>query len=228
MAVVLRLKHSKFVLGPLQDKIRNMETTGERPTNDRVRSRMRWAKSAVWAALITAGLFTFVNGDGCWFFRNQLRDLVVFSLPFAWLLLFFGLRTRGRLILLLIAVIAIVFGLGTGFWGMSEMNAAAEVAAFQALHQMQSGLSTYRVEHQLREYPDAMPSMTLTPSAQKHYRYEYIPRRSVSGEIVGYVIQATPARRDCDFHRSFTITDDGRVFWTLEPRAATVSDILYR
>lgn len=189
---------------------------------------MGWTKAAVSAVLITAGFFAFVNGHGCWFFRNQLRDIVVFSFPFAWLLLFFGLRTRERLILLLVAVIAIISGLGTGFWGISEANAAAEVAAFQALHQMQSSLSGYHVEHQLREYPLDMPSMTLTPSAQKYYRFEYLPRRSASGEIVGYVIQATPARRDCDFHRSFTITDDGRVFWTLEPRAATVSDILYR
>jgi hypothetical protein len=205
-----------------------METTGGRPTNDGVRLRMRWTKAAVLAALVTAGLFAFDNGHGCWFFRNQLRDLVLFSFPFAWLLLFFGLRTRGRLILLLVALIAIVTTLGTGFWGMSEMNAAAEVAAFQALHQMQFGLNTYRVEHQLREYPDTMPSMTLTPSAQKYYRFEYIPSRSASGEILGYTIQATPARRDCEFHRSFTITDDGRVFWTLEPRAAILSDVLYK
>ena len=68
--------------------------------------------------------------------------------------------------------------------------------------------------------------MDLSRYAQKYYRFEYIPRRSASGEIVGYIIQATPARRDCGFHRSFTIKDDGpRVFWTLEPRAATLSDM---
>jgi hypothetical protein len=70
--------------------------------------------------------------------------------------------------------------------------------------------------------------MKLSPYAQKYYRFEYIPRRSASGEIIGYIIQATPARRDCEFHRSFTITDEGRVFWTLEPRAATLSDTYYK
>jgi len=113
-----------------------------------------------------------------------------------------------------------------GRWGLGEMNSGAESAAFQALHQMQSNISTSRAEHQQQEFPAALPPMSLSPYAQKYYRFEYIPRRSANGEIVGYVIQATPARRDCEFHRSFTIADDGpRVFWTLEPRAATLSDM---
>jgi hypothetical protein len=91
---------------------------------------------------------------------------------------------------------------------------------------MQSNISTSRAEHQQQEFPAALPPMSLSPYAQKYYRFEYIPRRSASGKIVGYLIQATPARPDCEFHRSFTITDDGpRVFWTMEPRAATLSDM---
>ena len=82
-----------------------------------------------------------------------------------------------------------------------------------------------RTDQHQQEYPDALPSMSLSPYAQKYYRFKYIPRRCAAGETVGDIIQATPARRDCDFHRSFTITDDGRVFWTLEPRAATLTDI---
>jgi hypothetical protein len=134
---------------------------------------------------------------------------------------------RWRLLLLLVSIPALVF-VANGRWGLVEMNAGAESAAFQALRQMQSSLSASRAELHQQEYPDTLPSMNLSPYAQKYYRFEYIPRRSANGKIVSYIIQATPARRDCDFHRSFTITDDGRVFWTLEQRAATVSDILYQ
>jgi len=185
---------------------------------------MGWTKVTAWAALATSLLFAALNWHGCWLFRSKSQNLAVFFYPFAWLVLFFAVRTRWRLVLLLVTIPALVL-YAKGRWGLSEMNSGAESAAFQALQQMQSSLSTSRAEHHQQEYPAALPSMNLSPYAQKYYRFEYIPRRSASGEIVGYIIQATPARRDCEFHRSFTITDDGRVFWTLEPRAATLSDM---
>ncbi len=190
---------------PFPVSIENMETAAAHMPRTGLRSDMSWTKAIVWAALVTSVLFAAVNRHGCWLYRNQLRDLLVFFCPFAWLVLFLAVRMRVRLVLLLIAVLAVVFLLGTGFWGISEMNAGAEAAAFQALHQMQSSLNAYRAEHQLRQYPGVMPSVSLTSSAQKYYLFEYFPRRSASGEIVGYIIQATPARRDCDFYRSFTI-----------------------
>ena len=203
-----------------------MEATGERQSNILVRSEMGWTKVAAWAALGTSLLFAVLNWHVCWLFRNEPQNLVVFFYPLAWLVLFFAVRTRWRLVFLLVTIPALLL-VANGRWGISEMNSGAESAAFQALHQMQSSLSASRAEHHQQEYPDALPSMNLSPYAQKYYRFEYIPRRSENGEIVGYIIQATPARRDCEFHRSFTITDEGRVFWTLEPRAATLSDMHY-
>ena len=201
-----------------------MEAAGERQPNTLVRSQLGWTKVTAWAALTTSLLFAILNWHGCWLFRNEPQNLAVFSYPFAWLVLFFAVRTRWRLLLVTIPALLLV---ANGRWGISEMNSGAESAAFQALHQMQSSLSASRAEHHQQEYPDALPSMNLSPYAQKYYRFEYILRRSENGEIVGYIIEATPARRDCEFHRSFTIADDGRVFWTLEPRAATLSDMHY-
>jgi hypothetical protein len=66
----------------------------------------------------------------------------------------------------------------------------------------------------------------LSPYAQRFYKYEYVPSRDLSGKIVSYYIQATPKRRDCDFYVSFTITDEGKVFYTFEPQAATTTDKL--
>ena len=203
-----------------------MQATGDRDSNTLVRSETGWTKITAWAALATLLLFTVLNWHGCWLFRNEQRDLVVFVYPFAWFVLFFATRTRWRLTLVLVTIPALLF-VANGRWGLSEMNAGAESAAFEALHQMQSSLKASKVEHHRQAYPNTLPSIEVSPYAQKYYQFEYIPRRSAGGEIIGYVIQATPARRDCEFHRSFTITDDGRVFWTLEPRAAKTSDISY-
>jgi hypothetical protein len=203
-----------------------MEATGERRRNTFVRSQLGWTKVAVYATLSTLLLLAILNWRGCWLFRNEPQNLAVFFYPFAWLVLFFAVRARWRLVLLLVTIPALLV-YANGRWASVEMNSGAESAAFQALHQMQSSISASRAEHQQQNYPDILPSMNLSPYAQKYYRFAYIPRRSASGKIVGYIIQATPARRDCEFHRSFTITDDGRVFWTLEPRAATLSDMYY-
>jgi hypothetical protein len=187
---------------------------------------MEWTRATAWAALTTSLLFAIRNWNGCWLLRNEPLNPVIFFYPFAWLVLFFAIRTRWRLVLLSITAPALVL-YANGRWGLIEMNFGAESAAFHALHQIQSSLSASRARHHQQEYPDTRPSMNLSPYAQKYYRFEYIPRRSASGEIVGDIIQAAPARRDCEFHRSFAITDEGRVFWTLERRAATLSDTQY-
>ena len=203
-----------------------METTARRRPYSKIRSGMSWTRAAVWGAVVTSILFAAVNWRGCWLFRYQPRDLAVFLYPFAWLVLFFGVRTIGRVLLLLVAVFAAVLVLETGRRGISEMNAGAESTAVQALHQMQSSLNAYRPAHEQQDHPSVLQPVSVSAYAQKYYRFEYIPKRSAKGDIIGYVIEATPACCDCEFHRSFTIADDGRVFWTLEPRAATPSDML--
>jgi hypothetical protein len=199
-----------------------METTAERRSVASVRSDISWAKVAAWSALVTTILFATMNWHGCWLFMHEARELVVFVYPFTWLVIFFALRARWRLVLLLLTIFAAPVFLFR--FGMVERYAGFESAAVMALHQLQSSLQTYRSEHQQQEYPEGLPAVKLRFSAQKYYRFEYVRIRSASGRILHYLIQATPVRRDCDFHRSFTITDDGSVFWTLEPRAATLSD----
>jgi hypothetical protein len=217
------LLYAQVLATRFQDKIGHMATEAAQKTYSFIRSRMSWPKVIAWGALATPLLFVIVNWKGCWLFRHDFRGLLDFVYVFVWLVLFFAIRTRLRLLLLLVTILVILTD--TRF-GMVEMNASAESSCVQALHQMQSSLGAYRVEHQEQGYPDAMPHVKLSFTAEKFYRFEYVPIRSVSGTVVGYLVQATPARRDCDFHRSFTITDDGRVFWTLEPRAAMLSDAI--
>ena len=111
-----------------------------------------------------------------------------------------------------------------GLHGIPEENAGPEASAVAGLRQIQSSLQVYRSEHK-REFPASLPSAGLLPYTQKLYKYEYVPSRDKSGEIVSYVVRATPKRRDCDFYVSFTITDDGKVFFTYQPRAATTTDV---
>jgi hypothetical protein len=109
---------------------------------------------------------------------------------------------------------------------MVEQFAGFESTAVTALQQLQSSVEASRNETKQEEYPEILPTMKLTDRARKYYRFAYVPSRSADGKISHYVIQATPARRECEFHRSFTIAEDGKVYWTLEPRAATSSDML--
>jgi hypothetical protein len=170
-----------------------MTATTEHESNILVGSGRGWTKATAWAALTTSLLFAILNWRGCWIFRNEQRDLVVFVYPFAWLVLFFAIRTRWRLALVLVTIPVLLF-VANGRWGLSEMNSGAESAAFEALHQMQSNLNASKVEHHQQEYPDTLRSIEVSPYAQKYYRFEYIPRRSAGGGITGYVIQSFKLR----------------------------------
>lgn len=202
----------------------NMETDVERRADNPVRSGMSWPRAVAWSALVTALLFGLLNWRGCWLFMYGAEGLVVFVYPFAWLLVFLVLRTRWRFVLVALTVLAAA-ALSMRF-GIVEQFAGFESTAVTALQQSQSSLEAYRSQNQREEYPETMPTVKLTDAARKYYRFTYVPIRSEDGKVLHYLIQATPARRECGFHRSFTIAEDGKVYWTLEPRAATPSDML--
>src|SRR5689334_19098567 len=98
-----------------------MQATGDRSSKRLVRSELGWMRVTAWAAVATLLLFTIMNWRGCWLFRNEQRDLVVFVYPFAWLVLFFAIRTRWRLALVLVTIPVLLF-VANGRWGLSEMN----------------------------------------------------------------------------------------------------------
>jgi len=147
----------------MKDKIWDMKVPGERQPNTLVRSQLGWTKVTAFAALSTAALFAVLNWHGCWLFRYGARNLAVFFYPFAWLVLFFAVRTRWRLVLLLVTIPAL-FVYANGRWGLSEQNSGAESAAFQALHQMQSGINASRAERL-----SATSSKPLRPGATANF-----------------------------------------------------------
>jgi hypothetical protein len=151
------------------------------------------------------------------------KNLVIFAYPFAWLVVFLVLRARWRFALLALTVLVSPTFLMR--FGIVEQFAGFESTAVAALQQLQSTLDGSRREDAHGEYPETLPIVKLSDRARKYYRFAYVPIRSADGKVLHYVIQATPARRECEFHRSFTIAEDGKVYWTLEPRAATLSDM---
>lgn len=175
----------------------------------------------LWALLVAVILFVPADRTGCGFFRYGVMEFAHFGYVIAWMVIFFALRMQWRLLLLVatVPVVVVLFGLH----GIPEENAGPEAAAVAGLRQIQSSLQTYRSGHQ-QQIPAALPSAALSPHAQKFYKYEYVLGRDKSGGIASYVVQATPKRRDCDFYVSFTITDEGKVFYTYQPRAATTAD----
>lgn len=199
-----------------------METISERQQNSYFRSKLSWTRVVRWAALFAVVLFLPADWRGCGFFRRGAAEFLDFVYVFAWFVIFFALRMRWRLLLLVVTLpmVLIFFGLH----GIAEENAGPEAAAVRGLREIQSSLEKYGSGHEQQGYPKAMPSMTLSRVAEKFYRYEYVPSRDVDGKIVSYVVRATPRRRDCDFNVSFTITADGKVFYTYLPRAATTED----
>jgi hypothetical protein len=196
-----------------------METSSKPVRDSYGRSKLSWSRVVLWASLVAVILFVPADRNGCGFFRYGAMEFAHFGYALAWMVIFFVLRTRWRLLLLVVTVPVVLFFFG--LHGIPEENAGPEAAAVAGLREIQSNLQTYRSEHQ--QFPASLPSARLSAYSQKFYKYEYVPSHGTSGEM-GYVVQATPRRRDCDFYVSFTITDDGKVFYTYQPRAATTAD----
>jgi hypothetical protein len=201
-----------------------MEPSTKRPPILHFRSKLPWRSVVLWAALFTVVLFTPLDWSGCGFFRHGAVEFLYFFCVFSWFVIFIALRLGWRLLLLIVTA-PLVFSY-LGLHGVAEENAAPEAAAVGALRQFQSGLDAYRSEHQQEGYPVSLPVVTLSPYAAKFYVFKYVPARDADKRIVSYLVQATPRRRDCYLYLSFTIVDDGKVFYTFDPRAATPADKL--
>ncbi len=189
------------------------------PTSSR--AGKRWGAAAASSAGICALWFAYLDRDGCWLYWHGTRGLGVFTFPLLWLALLFGFRMKGRF-----ALVALTL-LGLLFWPHVDTlhAAAAESRAVGRLRELRSALESYKIEQRQPTYPRTLPDVPGYP-LENTYRFEYFPSVSPDGTIVAYVIKATPVRRSCGCTRSFTIAEDGRLYYTLQDRAATVSDQL--
>jgi hypothetical protein len=188
--------------------------------DNNLRQSIRWGVAAAASAFICVLWFAYLNRDGCWFHFRGARGLIVFVFPWLWLMLLFGFPMKARFVLIALTL----FGLF--FWQPPDSfpAAAAESRAVTTLRQLCSELESLRVGQKQTSYPRTLPNTDFAYPVQRAYRFKYVPSFSANGLIEGYVIEATPVRRACGCTRSFTITDGGRLYYTLEDRAATISD----
>jgi len=199
-----------------------MQASPVRQQDSSIRSTFSWTRVVLWAGLVAAVLFGPSDWSGCGFYRHGAREFLHFAYVFGWLLIFFWLRMKWRLLLLCFTIPFLLTFYGLN--GIQEENAGPEAVAVSELKQIRIEFQDYRHEQQQEAYPESWRPAIKLRDASKFYKFEYVPRRDASGKIVSYLVQATPVRRDCDFYVSFTIADDGKVFYTHEPRVATTGD----
>jgi hypothetical protein len=151
------------------------------------------------AAAASAGVcvlwFAYLDRDGCWLYLRWERGLTVFLFPWVWLLLLFGFKARGKL-----ALLALIL-LGLLFWPHidSVTCAAAESSAVATLRQMHSALESSKTKS---SYPRMFPSIDSSYPLRSTYWFEYVPSVSPDGTVHAYIIRATPLRRSCGCIRS--------------------------
>jgi hypothetical protein len=182
----------------------------------------RWGIAFATSMVICLLYLAYLDRDGCWFYWRGVKGLIALVFPFLWLTLLFGLRLRWRIVLLaatLMGVLLLPHVDGPRF-------AAQESSAVATLRQWHATLESFKVSQPKKSYPQALPERPSFYDFAEAYRFDYTPSVSADGTIQGYVIAATPRRRSCGCARSFTITNEGRLYYTLEERAATTLDPL--
>jgi hypothetical protein len=176
----------------------------------------RWAVAAG-ASLSVCGLwFAYLNRDGCWLYWNGPWRLTIFVFPCLWLLLLFGLNMKGRLGLVAISLLSTLF-----FPHIDTVSKVTleEVRAVGTLRKMWSVLESQKGQ----SYPLRLPHTDSAYPFGSTYRFEYVPSVPANRRADNYIVKATPLRRSCGC-MSFTIANDGRIYYTREDRPATISD----
>jgi hypothetical protein len=85
-----------------------MEPASSRRAPSGFRSQLTWKKASLWAAASTALLFLMLNRHGCWVYRYEPKDFLLFIYIFVWPMAFLALTTIWRMLLLVGTLIGLV------------------------------------------------------------------------------------------------------------------------
>jgi hypothetical protein len=191
---------------------------------------LHWLRAVLWAVIWSTVLTTFMMfvmqaNNRCLLIINGASWMWTLSaLIWFWLLLFLVFGNRGRLILLGFTLLVL---LARGSVDRFPL-AVGEARAVMHLRRLSEAVDSYRREHPVEGFPASLPPTSKgddTDSTAKLYSIDYTTSRSSSsGPVDRFLIQANPLWRDCGFVRSFAVTDDGGIHFTVEPRPATKSD----
>ena len=183
-------------------------------------AKWRWLLAGLASAVVTVLLFFHVNRDGCWLHWHERSDLLLFGVLSLWLSLLFGLHLGGRIVLL---IATLIVGYVIRLPLRSPM-AAAEARAIFRLHELQSAVEKDKSRHYRQGYPQKLLEVRSTISVEKYYQFHYVPVTSPDSIVTGFVIEAIPVGRCGCCTRSFAISENNRVYYTLEGRPANRSD----
>ena len=186
----------------------------------RSRSLKRWVLAAAASICLCALWFAYLNRGGCWLYFRGFQGLTAFTVPCLWFVLLFGLRMKGRIVLLGVTLVALLFLPPNETLHV----AAAESAAASQLQQMRSAIEPNRAGQKPPSCPQTLPNIQATHALARTYRFECVACAAINASNCAYALEARPLRRRCGCTRSFTMFDDGRVFHTREDRPAAPSD----
>jgi hypothetical protein len=188
----------------------------------RISERKLWLSALLWATALAA-LFVLVNYfvEPCFFFVNgETVILLRFGLLWLWVFCFVLFRPTARIALIAGTICAVLFNP----FIESSFQPAVQSHTVKALREMHVQIEGYK-QMNGGSYPRSVPPLVSSDSTHKYYSFTYVPRASKpSGELTSYQVVAVPVRRECGFYRSFTLTGDGTIHHTVEPRAATAED----
>jgi hypothetical protein len=182
-----------------------------------------WVFAATASSAACSAWFAYLNRGGCWLFRRGDFAWIIFALPWLWLVLLLGFKTRGRLVLLGITVLLVIFGVvalpNVESWGESVQESSA-VGRLRTYH---DSLETFRSQH--GSYPEKLPDIPSNyRRVERFYTFVYLPSLTSKGEVSSYLIQATSRRPECYCEDSFIIEANGLIHRTKDSRPASVSD----
>lgn len=186
-----------------------------------VRPLRRWLWGVASSTVVCALWFAYINWDGCWLYWRGAGALFLFVVPWLWLVLFFGFRLKGRIVLLATALVVGLIGILVMPHVDSARVPAIESNAVGLLRTLRSSLEASK---SAQGYPQVLPRVPYQYGVEKFYRFEYLPTRSPDGAIRSYVLQATPTHAPCGCALSFALTENGALHYTKECRAATPND----
>jgi hypothetical protein len=97
-----------------------------------------------------------------------------------------------------------------------------EASAVGHLRELAHAVKSYQADHPLEGFPSNLPIVPTSKDAAKltglHKTQFTTSRSTVGGPVDRFLLQATPVWRECGYIRSFAVTDDNQVHFTIEAR----------
>lgn len=180
-----------------------------------------WLWAGLWSSLFTGLVVKLFDSQRC--FRILHGNYFIWflgSVTWALVFIFFLLSNRMRLVFTtaLVAVYLCIPQID------SLPQAEAEARVLEELRTLAKALSSVRARDSALKFPATLPTQPSDYLSQR-YRISYKTFASATDRLAEqFLIEATPLWRECGLVRSFTVSQDGIVYFTIENRPATRAD----